>query len=67
MIWSRSTACCGGDGGELLVETSVPPAARVFGRVITPARGPKLIVFKKKRRKIAAGRAVTASTSPRCK
>ncbi|MBL8668543.1 MAG: 50S ribosomal protein L21 [Rhodospirillales bacterium] len=41
----------GGDGGELLVGASVPPAARVFGRVITPARGPKLIIFKKKRRK----------------
>ena len=40
----------GGDG-DPLVGASVPVAARVFGRVLEQARGPKLIIFKKKRRK----------------
>jgi large subunit ribosomal protein L21 len=40
-----------GDGEEPLVGATVPPEARVFGRVLEQTRGPKLIVFKKKRRK----------------
>ena len=39
------------DGKEPLVGASVPGEARVFGRVLEQTRGPKLIVFKKKRRK----------------
>jgi large subunit ribosomal protein L21 len=39
------------DGKEPLVGAYVPGAARVFGRVLEQTRGPKLIVFKKKRRK----------------
>ena len=34
-----------------LVGTAGPSEARVFGRVLEQTRGPKLIVFKKKRRK----------------
>jgi large subunit ribosomal protein L21 len=40
-----------GEGTEPLVGRSVPTAARVFGRVLAQTRGPKLIIFKKKRRK----------------
>ncbi len=40
-----------GDGSEPLVGSSVPSEARVFGRVLGQTRGPKLIIFKKKRRK----------------
>ena len=39
------------DGQPPLVGSAVPAAARVFGRVLEQTRGPKLIVFKKKRRK----------------
>jgi large subunit ribosomal protein L21 len=39
------------DGKEPLVGAAVPSEARVFGRVLEQTRGPKLIVFKKKRRK----------------
>jgi large subunit ribosomal protein L21 len=39
------------DGKELLVGSAVPGEARVFGRVLEQTRGPKLIIFKKKRRK----------------
>lgn len=39
------------DGREPLVGASVPGEARVFGRVLEQTRGPKLIIFKKKRRK----------------
>ena len=39
------------DGKEPLVGASVPGEARVFGRVLEQTRGPKLIIFKKKRRK----------------
>jgi large subunit ribosomal protein L21 len=39
------------DGKEPLVGAAVPAEARVFGRVLEQTRGPKLIVFKKKRRK----------------
>jgi large subunit ribosomal protein L21 len=39
------------DGKEPLVGSAVPGEARVFGRVLEQTRGPKLIVFKKKRRK----------------
>jgi large subunit ribosomal protein L21 len=39
------------DGKEPMVGASVPTEARVFGRVLAQTRGPKLIVFKKRRRK----------------
>jgi large subunit ribosomal protein L21 len=39
------------DGQEPLVGSAVPREARVFGRVLEQTHGPKLIVFKKKRRK----------------
>src|SRR5512132_4312691 len=39
------------DGKEPLVGVSVPSDARVFGRVLEQTLGPKLIIFKKKRRK----------------
>lgn len=39
------------DGKEPLVGAAVPSEARVFGRVLGQTRGPKVIVFKKKRRK----------------
>ena len=39
------------DGKEPLVGASVHSDARVFGRVLEQTRGPKLIIFKKKRRK----------------
>jgi large subunit ribosomal protein L21 len=39
------------DGQEPLVGSAVPVGARVFGQVLEQTRGPKLIVFKKKRRK----------------
>ena len=39
------------DGKKPLVGTAVPSEARVFGRVLEQTRGPKLIVFKMKRRK----------------
>lgn len=39
------------DGGEPLAGPAVPAEARVFGRVLAQTRGPKLIIFKKKRRK----------------
>ncbi len=39
------------DGEEPLVGAAVPSEARVFGRVLEQTRGPKVIVFKKKRRK----------------
>jgi large subunit ribosomal protein L21 len=39
------------DGKAPLVGGAVPPEARVFGRVLEQTRGPKLIIFKKKRRK----------------
>ncbi len=39
------------DGKEPLAGASVPGEARVFGRVLEQTRGPKLIIFKKKRRK----------------
>ncbi|MBK8174363.1 MAG: 50S ribosomal protein L21 [Rhodospirillales bacterium] len=39
------------DGKEPLVGASVPGEARVFARVLGQTRGPKLIVFKKRRRK----------------
>ena len=39
------------DGKEPLFGAAVPSEARVFGRVLEQTRGPKLIVFKKKRRK----------------
>ena len=41
----------GGDDGEPVVGAAVPEVARVFGRVLEQARGPKLVIFKKKRRK----------------
>jgi large subunit ribosomal protein L21 len=37
--------------GDPLIGSSVPSEARVFGRVLAQTRGPKLIIFKKKRRK----------------
>jgi large subunit ribosomal protein L21 len=40
-----------GDEGEPLLGSSVPSEARVFGRVLAQTRGPKVIIFKKKRRK----------------
>jgi large subunit ribosomal protein L21 len=40
-----------GDGEAPLVGAAVPSEARVFGRVLEQTRGPKLIIFKKKRRK----------------
>jgi large subunit ribosomal protein L21 len=40
-----------GNGEAPLVGAAVPSEARVFGRVLEQTRGPKLIVFKKKRRK----------------
>lgn len=39
------------DGATPLVGDAVPEAARVFGKVIEQSRGPKLLVFKKRRRK----------------
>ncbi len=39
------------EGKAPLVGTAVPRDARVFGRVLDHPRGPKLIIFKKKRRK----------------
>jgi large subunit ribosomal protein L21 len=39
------------DGKSPLVGAAVPTEARVFGRVLAQTRGPKLIIFKKKRRK----------------
>jgi large subunit ribosomal protein L21 len=39
------------DDSTPLVGLSVPDEARVFGRVLAQTRGPKLIIFKKKRRK----------------
>jgi large subunit ribosomal protein L21 len=39
------------DGKEPVVGASVPSDARVFGWVLEQTRGPKLIIFKKKRRK----------------
>lgn len=39
------------DDGTPLIGPSVPDEARVFGRVLAQTRGPKLIIFKKKRRK----------------
>lgn len=39
------------DGQDPLIGSAVPGEARVFGRVLTQTRGPKLIIFKKKRRK----------------
>ncbi len=39
------------DGEAPLVGSAVPEAARVFGEVLELARGPKLLVFKKRRRK----------------
>lgn len=39
------------DGKEPLFGAAVPSDARVFGRVLEQTRGPKLIIFKKKRRK----------------
>lgn len=40
-----------GDGEAPLVGDAVPDVARVFGKVVEQTRGPKLLVFKKKRRK----------------
>lgn len=40
-----------GDGESPLVGDAVPDVARVFGKVVEQTRGPKLLVFKKKRRK----------------
>lgn len=39
------------EGKAPLVGQAVPKDARVFGRVLDHPRGPKLIIFKKKRRK----------------
>ena len=39
------------DGEDPLIGSAVPGEARVFGRVLAQTRGPKLIIFKKKRRK----------------
>ncbi|QNT69280.1 50S ribosomal protein L21 [Defluviicoccus vanus] len=39
------------DGEAPLVGDAVPDAARVFGKVVEQTRGPKLLIFKKKRRK----------------
>jgi large subunit ribosomal protein L21 len=39
------------DGKEPLVGDAVPREVRVFGRVLEQTRGPKLVIFKKKRRK----------------
>lgn len=39
------------DGEAPLVGAAVPREARVFGRVLEQTRGPKLLIFKKKRRK----------------
>jgi large subunit ribosomal protein L21 len=39
------------DGEEPLIGAAVPSEARVFGRVLAQTRGPKLIIFKKRRRK----------------
>jgi large subunit ribosomal protein L21 len=39
------------DGKEPLLGAAVPSEARIFGRVLEQARGAKVIVFKKKRRK----------------
>lgn len=41
----------GGEGQEPLVGADIPAEARVFARVLEQTRGPKLIVFKKRRRK----------------
>ena len=39
------------DGEAPLVGDAVPDVARVFGKVVEQTRGPKILVFKKKRRK----------------
>jgi len=39
------------EGQEPMVGSAIPVEARVFGRVLEQTRGPKLIIFKKKRRK----------------
>ena len=39
------------EGEAPLVGDAIPEAARVFGKVIEPARGPKILILKKKRRK----------------
>lgn len=39
------------DGGEILAGAPFVASARVVGIIEAPARGPKLRVFKKKRRK----------------
>jgi large subunit ribosomal protein L21 len=39
------------DGAAPLVGTQVPSEARVFADVVEQMRGPKVLVFKKKRRK----------------
>ena len=39
------------DGEAPLVGGAVPTTARVFGKVLEQARGPKILILKKKRRK----------------
>lgn len=39
------------DGRDVQVGDGVPGEARVFGRVLEHLRGPKLIIFRKRRRK----------------
>ena len=41
----------GGEGGETRVGTPAVEGAKVSGTVVDHGRGPKVIVFKKKRRK----------------
>jgi large subunit ribosomal protein L21 len=40
-----------GDGAAPQVGDAVPAEARVFAEVVTQRRGPKVLIFKKKRRK----------------
>jgi large subunit ribosomal protein L21 len=41
----------GGDGGEMKVGTPLVAGAKVTAEVVEQTRGPKIVIFKKRRRK----------------
>jgi len=41
----------GGDGGEMTVGTPLVAGAKVTAEVVEQTRGPKIVIFKKRRRK----------------
>ena len=41
----------GGDGGEMKVGTPLVDGAKVTAEVVEQTRGPKIVIFKKRRRK----------------